>query len=316
MITVLGSINVDLIAEAPRVPTSGEKIMAGPFFMRPGGKGGLQAMAAAKCGAEVLGVFRVGDDEFGDYAARCLDACGVNTSKILVDSDAATGVALIISEAKKYSIVVAPGANDLFTSDEIVKLSPQIKKSKILLLQMEINEQAVLESAKYAHSQGVSVLFNPTPFAPWAKDVIPYATYVVANEEVASLITGIEVNSDPAALAAAETIQSMGTKYVILTMGKKGTIVYPNAVDYKFTPAFWLKNPVDSEGAGDTFIGAFAHAVTQTDIYSAVIYASAAAAISVTRRGASDSQPTGKEVEAFLGENHDVIKYDYFIKNL
>lgn len=306
VITVVGSMNMDLVARAPRMPRPGETVIGGDLTIVPGGKGANQAVAAARLGASVAMVGRIGDDAFGLTLAADLADAGVDASYVGTDPDAATGVALIVvDDTGQNSIVVAPGANMRLLPDHVGRAREIIARSDVLLIQLEVPIPTVLRAAELAHAQGVTVVLNPAPAQPVPGELLAAVDVLVPNESETSLLTGMAVGDecDSAEAAAALLAREVGT--VILTLGKRGALLAHAGQIHHF-PAFDV-TPVDTTAAGDAFLGGFAVALAEgRPLREAVRWGNAAGALATTQLGAQPSLPTRRAVEALLATLGDL----------
>jgi ribokinase len=285
-ITVLGSANMDLVVNADRAPRLGETVTGGTFRMVPGGKGANQALAAARAGGEVRFAGAVGDDVYGTQIRALLAAGGVDVSAL--DTAAApTGTAHItVDAAGANSIVVVPGANGTVQALSEVHRAA-IAGAEVLLLQLELPMAAVVEAARCAHSRGVAVVLTPAPPARLPAELLDAVDLLVPNEHEAAALN----------LSPAEH------RDLLVTLGATGARYERHGVASLTIPAFQVA-AVDTTGAGDAFVGAFAVARGEhTDLENALRWASAAAALSVQRFGASASLPDRAEIDAFLREH-------------
>ena len=305
MITVVGSFVVDLTSRAPHMPTPGETVLGGPFRMGPGGKGGNQAIAAARQGSEVAMVTKLGADSFADIAKESFGSVNADLSYTKIDKDLSTGVALIIvDESSENMIVVAPGACGKMTKQDVYDAEEAIIKSDVVLTQLETTVDAVIATAELVKKHGKKLIFNPAPYTEFPKEILQGIAYITPNEIEASLLSGVKVEDNDSALHAASVIKNMGVETVIITLGKKGCLLYKGQDDYSFVPAFQIKNVVDTTGAGDAFNGGFAHAVSVgMDVYDAIVYGNAVAGLSVTKNGTAVAMPSNREVLEFIKEN-------------
>jgi len=303
-ITVIGSLNIDLVVQAPRMPAPGETIAGHGFHTVPGGKGANQAVAAAKLGAQVTMVGRVGDDSFGQMQRQGMEALGIGTDFLIPDEEAPTGTALIIVDAQgQNSIVVVSGANGRLTPADVEAARPAIEASDAVLLQLENPVPSVQRAAEVACELGVPVILNPAP-APRERLPAPLlrsVSYLIPNEVEATVLTGIEVTDQSSAERAAACLQAQGIETVILTLGARGALAISPQGTIR-APAFSVK-AVDTTAAGDAFVAAFGVALCEGQpLAEALRFANAAGALAVTRLGAQPSLPSREEVEAFLQE--------------
>jgi ribokinase len=285
-ITVLGSANMDLVVNADRAPRLGETVTGGTFRTVPGGKGANQALAAARAGGEVRFAGAVGDDVYGTQIRALLAAGGVDVAAL--DTVAApTGTAHItVDAAGANSIVVVPGANGTVQALSEVHRAA-IAGAEVLLLQLELPMAAVVEAARCAHSRGVAVVLTPAPAARLPAELLDAVDLLVPNEHEAAALN----------LSPAEH------RDLLVTLGAAGARYERRGLASLTIPAFQVA-AVDTTGAGDAFVGAFAVARGEhTDLDGALRWASAAAALSVQRFGASASLPDRAEIDAFLREH-------------
>ena len=306
-IAIVGSLNMDLVVRAPHMPIPGETVIGSDFRTIPGGKGANQAVAAARLGAEVTMIGRVGDDDFGRAQLRNLGELGIDTTHVIVDPEAATGIALITLDASgQNSIVLAPGANMRLTKEDINAARGAIVQSDVLVLQLE----SPLEVVTYAidivggvsdtdRAEEVKVILNPAPARPIPKETLAKLDYLIPNESETALLTGIEVTDLDGAKGAAERLREEGVGTVILTLGARGAFL-ASAEESVHVPGYKVE-VVDTTAAGDAFVGGLAVALAQgQNLAEAVRYANAAGALAVTRLGAQPSLPTRQEVEEFM----------------
>jgi ribokinase len=298
-IVILGSLNMDLVIQAPRHPQPGETLTGGPFSTFPGGKGANQAVAAARMGGQVSMVGRVGADPFGDQLVANLRAARVNTDGV-GRSDAATGMALItVSASGENTIVIAPGANGTVSPEVVAANEDVIASSQALLLQLEVPLSAVQRAAEIAHRHGVPVILNPAPAQPLSAELLRHVTYLVPNEHEAALLTGHPVETPEDAAWAAAHLRAQGVQQIVLTLGARGALVaLPDGPS--IVPSFPVQ-VVDSTAAGDAFLGAFAAALTEgRSPVEASRWGCAAGALACTVLGAQPSLPGREAVEQLL----------------
>ena len=299
-IAVVGSLNMDLVVRAPHMPIPGETVIGSDFRTIPGGKGANQAVAAARLGAEVTMIGRVGDDDFGRAQLRNLGGLGIDTTYTIVDPEAATGIALITLDASgQNSIVLAPGANMRLTKEDINAARGAIVQSDVLVLQLESPLEVVTYAIDIAHAEGVKVILNPAPARPLPNETLARLDYLIPNESETALLTGIEVADINSAEEAAERLLEEGVGTIILTLGARGAFL-ASAEESVHVPGYEVE-VVDTTAAGDAFVGGLAVALAQgQNPVEAVRYGNAAGALAVTRLGAQPSLPTRQEVEEFM----------------
>lgn len=297
-IVIVGSLNMDLVVRAPRMPAPGETLFGSDFRTISGGKGANQAVAAARLGATVTMAGRVGEDAFGLALIQGLVEAGVATRFVQRDPSAATGIAVIVLDASgQNSIIVASGANMRLTADDVNAAEPAIATASAVVLQLESPLAAVERALELARHHGVATILNPAPAQPLSDRLLKRVDFLVPNETETALLTGITVDDLPAARRAAERLRAMGTGSVILTLGSNGALLAGDETLH--LPAHPV-TVVDTTAAGDAFVGAFAVALAEGHpVVEAVRWANAAGALAVTRLGAQPSMPTRKELEEF-----------------
>lgn len=292
MIAVLGSANMDLVVTVDRAPGRGETVTGRSYDTVPGGKGANQALAAARAGGEVAFLGAVGDDDFGRRITALLTESGVDVSGLVV-SDEPTGTAHITVDGDgDNSIVVVPGANGTVTELTDAHRAA-IDGAELLLMQLELPLELVTAAAVYARSTGVRVVLTPAPAVPLPEELLDAVDLLVPNEHEAALLAGV---GDP--VTAARSLAARGGD-VVVTLGAKGAVRV--AGDTTTEVAAFAVAAVDTTAAGDTFAGVLAVGLAEgLDWPEAVRRASAAAALSVQRPGASSSMPHRAEIDAFL----------------
>lgn len=299
-ILVIGSSNTDMVAKTDRLPAPGETVLGGGFFMAPGGKGANQAVAAARLGAAVVFVAKVGDDIFGRQAVEGFRREGIDTGLVAVDAVRPSGVALITVDAKgENCIVVASGANGGLGPADLSSAVAKIANAALVLMQLEIPLETVEYVTKVAAGSHVPVILNPAPARPLSDELLRDVYILTPNQKEAEMLTGIPVVDPASAEAAARALAAKGVRVVIITMGAAGALLLVDG------QAGWVSAPaveaVDTTAAGDVFCGALAVALSEGRLVKeAVAFACAAAALSVTRLGAQTSAPRREEVEAFV----------------
>jgi ribokinase len=308
-ILVIGSLNADLVVRAPHFPLPGETISGGDLQIIPGGKGANQAVAAARQGASVAMIGRVGKDSFGPFLIESLKSNNVDASYVRVDGSA-TGTAIIIVDSNgQNSIVLSAGTNGKVSAHDVEALKLE---AKVLLLQLEIPLETVIHAAKWGKQKGMVVILNPAPARTLPDELIANADYILPNETELNLLTGVPVTDDASAEKAAKILLSRGAKNVIVTLGEKGALVVSsNQATHVDT---YKIDVVDTTAAGDAFIGGFAFKILESDsmqsdihqqadalqIVEAVKYANACGALAATKFGAQPSLPTKEDVGKFI----------------
>jgi ribokinase len=301
-IVVIGSSNVDLIMKMARLPQRGETITDAVFLQTFGGKGANQAVAAARAGGDVTFVNCVGDDPYGAAILDNLRAAQVDTRFVFTERDMASGTALVmIGDAGDNYLSVAPGANYRLSRQHIDLVRAEIDRAELLVLQYEIPPDTLQYVLGVAAAAQRPVLFNLAPARPLAEEALRCVSYLIVNESEAEFLSGQPVASWEQAQTAALTIRDRGPAVVIITLGVQGACVLsgPTAIH---VPAFPV-TAVDTTAAGDVFCGSLAAALVEgQSLTDGVRWASAAAAIAVTRLGAQPSIPWRAEIDRFLSE--------------
>jgi ribokinase len=299
-IVVVGSSNTDMLVSAPHIPSPGETLLGGDFLMLPGGKGANQAVAAARLGAEVTFIARVGDDVFGDRSVANIGAAGVNTDYMIRDPHAPSGVALIcVAEDGQNSIVVAPGANARLMPEDVDAARAAIEECDAVLLQFEILLETVAHTAAMARSLGKRVILNPAPGRAISEDFLRGIDVITPNEHEAATLLGWPTDVPLDGEAAARGLLGVGVGTVVVTLGGSGVVAASGNRIY--SAESHAVDVIDTTAAGDCFTAALAVAICEgRPLDVAVDFANAAAAISVTRQGAQPAMPTRAEVEDFL----------------
>jgi ribokinase len=305
-IVVIGSSNTDMVIKTSKLPSPGETILGGNFFMNPGGKGANQAVAAARLGGNVIFLGKTGNDIFGKQATNTLKAENINTSYMITDSDNPSGVALITVDDKgENCIVVASGSNGCLSKSDLDNAMEEILSADIILMQLEIPLETVIYAAEKCHNEGKIVILNPAPAMDLPDELLKQISIITPNETEAELLTGIKVFDLDSAKNAAHKLLEKGIGMVILTMGSKGALVSTGKKD-QLIPSLKV-NAIDTTAAGDIFNGALTVAISEgLLIEEAVKFSNTAAAISVTRLGAQASAPYRKEINLFVDKQFHI----------
>ncbi|RLC08945.1 MAG: ribokinase [Deltaproteobacteria bacterium] len=298
-IVVVGSSNMDLVAKAVRIPVVGETLMGSDFFMVPGGKGANQAVAAAKLGAEVIFVAKLGKDVFASKSLENFKSVGISTKHIEQLDGVPSGVAIIaIDEQGKNIIIVVPGANGKLTPADVDKAKSDIANASVVVAQLEIPIETVEQAAKVAQKNNIPFILDPAPARPLSDELLSRVDIIKPNETEAEILTGIKVTDQASAAKAADVLLGKGVKAVIITLGEKGLMLATK--DHQEMIPSNKVSAVDSTAAGDAFTGSLACRLALGDsLRDAAVYANVVAAISVTRLGAQPSMPTREEAEVF-----------------
>ncbi len=297
----MGSFVVDLAFRTPRLPAWGETVIGTGFAMGPGGKGSNQAVAAARLGAHVTFLSRLGRDPFGDLARKTYAEEGIDTQFVFENAEP-TGAASIVIDHQhgENSIVVFPGASFHVTRDDIDRATDAIRASRVFLSQLETDLAAVEYGLASARKLGVTTILNPAPAAQLSDKVYAACDYLTPNETEAALLSGRQVRSTADAAAAADILLERGARNVIVTLGAQGALIR-NSKMTQHVPAVDAGAVVETTGAGDAFNGGLAVALAEgMDVVTATRFACIVAGISVTRPGTAPSMPRRKEVETLL----------------
>jgi ribokinase len=302
-IVVVGSSNTDLIIKLDRIPRPGETVLGGEFSTAAGGKGANQAVAAARAGGEVTFIARLGCDSMGEQAIAGFVRDGINVDYIVRDKTRPSGVALIfVAQDGENSIAVASGANERLSPTDVKRAAKVIRGARVLVLQLETPLNTVRMAAELAAKAGVKVLLNPAPARKLPDKLLKYVDVLTPNEGEAEMLTGIKVRDRNAAAKAAKALLARGVENVIITMGSRGAFVAGREVR-QMIPAYKVK-AVDTTAGGDVFNGALAVALAEgRSLLEAARFATAAAAISVTRLGAQTSAPTRLEINKLFASS-------------
>lgn len=299
-VTVVGSLNADLVVQVSRRPRPGETVFGSDLKVWPGGKGANQAVAAARMGASVSMVGLVGDDPFGDMLVSYLNTERIDTAHVgRVGGSSGTAQIVLDSEGQN-TIVVSPGANGRVTPSVLEKSSEVLLGADLILAQHEIPEDATGWLIRFCARNGRPLLLNPAPARAIAPDLLRQIALFAPNESETEFYTGVGVVSAQDAATAARRLHELGVRGVIITMGEKGAF-WSCEEEQVIAPAYRVR-PVDTTAAGDCFIGALAARSGGLVSKAALKTACAAAAISVTRPGAQPSMPVLAEVERFIRE--------------
>ncbi|WP_203245862.1 ribokinase [Sporosarcina beigongshangi] len=292
MITVIGSINMDLVVQTDDFPKQGETVLGQLYKTVPGGKGANQAVAAARLGGQVQMVASVGNDSFGEELLENLRANAIDISAVRQSSEVASGIANILLSEGDNRIIVVPGANFELTSSYIDEMQENIRKSKLVILQLEIPIPTILYTLELCSTLNIPVLLNPAPAGGYDKEFMRYTTYLTPNETECEQIFGMDMEA---------ALESHPNK-LIVTLGSAGARYYDG--EQHIIVEGFKTEVVDTTGAGDTFNGAFAYAIVEGyALREAVQFANAAASLSVEKFGAQGGMPTRAEVEARLGSD-------------
>lgn len=299
-LTVLGSINADHVISVPHFAKPGETLTGYGYHINYGGKGANQAVAAARLGAQVSFIGCIGDDDIGREMKRAFEKDGIDTQAIVSVSDETTGIAMIqVADSGENSIVISAGANAALNESLVEAFSRQIIEADYLLMQLETPLNAIIKAAKLAKQQGTRVVLNPAPAQPLPDELLAYVDIITPNETEAELLTGVTVTDEKSAVESTRVFHAKGIPTVLITLGSKG--VYVSEQGNGRIIAGFRVEAKDTTAAGDTFNGGLITALLEhKPMAEAIRFAHAAAAISVTRKGAQPSIPSRAETLAFL----------------
>jgi ribokinase len=301
-VVVAGSINIDLVVNAERIPVEGETVPGRDFQIHPGGKGANQAVAVARLGYPVRMIGRLGDDAFGSQLRRDLESAGVDAAGVTT-TQGTSGVAMIVVAQKgENSIVITPGANALLTPEDLEKHIEIIRHAGLVLTQLEIPIETVQHLAQICHREDVPLILDPAPAKELPPKLLKNIEWFTPNETEAAFFIGNSISAiamrDPAPMA--EMLISKGVKGVVLKLGSRGAYLASAAGLTERLRPFPVK-AIDTTAAGDAFNGAFATGLMLgMGPVEGARFAAAAAAISVTRAGAQPSMPAMAEVEQMI----------------
>lgn len=296
-ILVVGSLNMDLVVCAPKVPTLGETILGKGFMTCPGGKGANQAVAAARLGGDVAMLGCIGDDLFGKDLLANLIKNRVNAEQVSIMKGCSTGIAMIVIKDGDNLIIVDPGANSRLSPQIINSLEEWISRSSMVLLQLEIPLETVEQVLEIAKKNQSKVLLNPAPARKLPEELLKMIDIITPNESECELITGIKPETIEDAKEAVFLLMERGIEQVVITLGGNG-VIYNSGQKFIHKKALKV-NVVDTTAAGDSFTGALAVALSEgIDINEAVDFANIVGSITVTKKGAQSSLPSLDEVKA------------------
>lgn len=295
-IVVFGSINMDLTAYVPTFPTPGETLLGHSYITVPGGKGNNQAVAAARLGADVQFVGRVGDDLFGEEVLKIVNNENIDTSPVAIDKENGTGLAVInVDDKAENSIVVISGANMALDEEDVARAEGCLEGAKVLLLQLEVPLKADLQIAEIAQRKNVQVILDPAPAVPLPEKAYQVVNFITPNETETEILVGIKPSNTTEAAQAAKILHERGVENVIIKMGSKG--VYYDSKDGSGFIEPYKVNSIDSVAAGDAFNAGLAVAISEgKPLVEAVRWGAAAGAIATTRKGALPAMPHRTEL--------------------
>ncbi len=296
-IVALGGINMGLIGTAERLPLPGETLRGQTFYSASGGKGATQAVAAARLGASVKMVGRVGKDMFGPILLDALKNDGIDVSGVAEDPDHASGVGMIVLNAERQNHVLAIyGANLQCNEDQLGSVEAALEGADALLLQMEVPFTLSVSAARAAKAQGVTTMLDPAPASDIPPEAFQHIDIITPNQTEAEYHTGIVVDDVPSAQAAAEILLQCGVGTAVVKMAEQG-VYWASHGETGYVPAYDVE-VVDTVSAGDAFTGALAVALGEgRSMQEAIRYGAAAGALAVTKRGVQTAMPSRAEVD-------------------
>jgi ribokinase len=300
-VAILGIFVADLAFRAGRLPRIGETITGSGFKMGPGGKGSNQAVAAARLGAKVTLITRLGRDAFGDIALKTWKDEGIIARAAQSDRESTGGAFIFVNhDTGENAIIVHPGAAGAISAADVDAAAGAIRGAKVFVTQLEQPVAAARRGLEIARGAGVATIFNPAPAEPVPDSIYPLCDYVVPNETEAATLTGLSVATLADARAAGDALLARGAKTALITLGERGALLHGRDRSVEI-PAFSAGPVVETTGAGDAFVGGFAAALARgIDPVEAARFGAAVAGISVTRPGTAPSMPLLAEVEALL----------------
>ncbi len=303
-ICVVGSCNTDLIVRVPRLPEAGETLRGQHFRIGFGGKGANQAVMAARLGAQVSMIGKLGHDTFGENTVANFHEQGIDTTYLLFDDHEASGVALIeVNDITgQNSIVIASGVNDTLSPEDVRKASEAITSAQILICQLEVPPETTREALRIAREANIPTIFNPAPAGVVDDETMALTDILIPNEVETEMLIGSKVEGDQQAFAAARALQARGAQTVIVTLGSRGALLVEGDQEPQLISAEQVQ-AVDTTGAGDAFVGSFAYLLASgRSVIDAANRACAIATRSVLKHGTQSSFPLREEVLNLLDE--------------
>lgn len=294
-IVVVGSINIDLVIRAPRLPQIGETLLGGDFHTFPGGKGANQAVACARLGSKVKMIGKVGKDSFGEELLHGLAANGVDINAIEMVSETSSGVALItVLDSGDNAIVVSPAANGQLTPADICNHEELFREASLLVLQLECPLEAVKTAIDLAKNNCVPVVLNPAPAQPLSDQLLQKVDFLVPNQSELAFLTGEQEIE-----TAIRQLQERGADKIIVTLGEQGALFTEANKIFHVHP--YAVRAIDTTAAGDAFVGALAVALSEgKTLLESVQVGNAAGALAVQKAGAQPSLPNRAELTQFM----------------
>lgn len=301
-ITVMGSLNMDLVVQVKYFPSPGQTVMGSNLDYIPGGKGANQAVASARLGADVAMIGKVGSDTFGQILIENLVHNDINTKGVGRER-LSSGTALIcVSDTGENQIVVSPGSNALVNAQFVHEQKDFIEDADVLLVQLETPLEAVHKSVDIAHEKGILVILNPAPAQKLPEELLSQVDILTPNETELAILSDLPVTKIDEVKVACKALLNIGVKCIITTMGHQGALVCTKEQAIHI-PGYKIQNVVDTTAAGDSFSGALAVALGQKkSLEEAIDFANKVGALTVTKRGAQTSLPYLEDVHKFTVE--------------
>ncbi len=301
MVAVVGSINMDLVVKTAVLPGPGQTVRGRGFSSMPGGKGANQAVAAARLGAEVQMIGKVGSDDFGEHLLMCLNKNQVDTSGVVVAEGVSSGLAIVMVDGRgENSICIVAGANGQMHADDVLAQEQIISGADVLLLQLELPVPTVLAAIRLARKHGVKTILDPAPAAADTPPELLKVDIITPNHIEAGMMVGEPIKDVRSAKTVASALVAYGPEAVVVTIGEKGAVLVDKSDRIRHFPAPKIRI-VDTTAAGDAFTGALAVAIGRDEKLSdAIRYANVAGALACVKFGAQPAMPTRQEVEELL----------------
>lgn len=299
---VIGSLNTDLVAQLEDFPKPGQTVIGNAFNTTFGGKGGNQAVALGKLGADVIMAGKVGCDAYGDNYLAHLKTCGVQ-SAVACERDISSGVAVIeVDKTAQNHIVVIPGANGLVDRAYIDKILPEIADCSVFLLQLEIPLETVVYAAKRLHGMGKTVILDPAPAVTLPDELLKSVDYITPNETETEIVSGMSIKNEDNLKRAAASLLKKGVKNVIAKAGGNGAYII-NKEEFTHVPPYKV-NPVDTTAAGDSFNAGLAFGLSRgLSLKDSVKIGNAVGGLATEAMGAQAAMPNADAVRACMNEN-------------
>ena len=299
---VVGSINMDLVAQVSRFPQPGETVKGSSFLTTPGGKGANQACALSRLGARVYMVGKMGNDQFAREYAAHFDEEGIATEHIARVDGVSTGIAVIeVNLEGENHIVIVPGANERVDTAHVDRVSGDFSPGDMVLMQLEIPTDTVLHTLKKAKEQGTVTILDPAPAEPLPEEIYRYTDYLTPNATEISVLAGMPTDTDDRLQRAVDTILDYGAQTIVVKRGSRGATIFHEGESIHI--GGFPVSAVDTTAAGDSFNAGLAYRLgSGYSLREAVTYANAVGALSTLKMGAQTAMPTGVEVERFIAE--------------